>query len=124
METEQPTEEETMQYLVIRWDAETQREIGVDSDGTVQQEVEQAELFATEAEARKVADRHGGKVITDSDYASGIVQELYKNYCDSVSGDCITSEQISIAWDKYNKSLDQAGVIGKLACYRYQPDTI
>ena len=55
-----------MQYLVIKWDEATQREVGIDSDGTVQQKAEQAELFATHKKARKVADQHGGKVITES----------------------------------------------------------
>ena len=55
-----------MQYLVTKWDEQTQREVGIDSDGTVQQKAEQAELFVSHEEARKVADQHGGKVISES----------------------------------------------------------
>ena len=55
-----------MQYAVIRWDAETQQEIGIDSDGTTQSDLRQTELFATQEKARTVATQHGGKVITES----------------------------------------------------------
>ncbi len=55
-----------MQYLVTKWDDKTQREVGIDSDGTVQQNAEKAELFASHSQASTVADQHGGKVITES----------------------------------------------------------
>ena len=54
-----------MQYLVIKWDEATSREVGINADGTIEQDANETEQFATHEQAKAVADQHGGKVTTE-----------------------------------------------------------
>ncbi len=64
-----------MLYLVIKWQNSTASEVGIDADGTVQQDARQAELFATHEEAKNVANQHGGQVVTEERFFGADIDE-------------------------------------------------
>ena len=64
-----------MQFLVLRFDESTKREVGINGDGTTSAP-NQAELFPTRQAALTVAKKFGGQIQPESrvfadDYACG-----------------------------------------------------
>ena len=53
-------------FLVIKHIDGITGDCGIDADGTIQKNMDQAELFATRGEAETVARLHGGKVVRES----------------------------------------------------------